>query len=137
MNATLDSAPAVRADDALLDALGGRGADYDETLTDDSLVDDDLNALLLAWRREVDARPMGELVDTNIAVEVIGRAATAARRDRHRVVLAVAMILGGALTVPVTIAAGGGWREVALVFPAGAASVLVAHALGELFGGSR
>lgn len=57
---------AVRADDALLDALGAR----DTTLAD-ALVDDGLNALLLAWRREVDARPAGALVDTPTAVHVI------------------------------------------------------------------
>jgi hypothetical protein len=69
--------PGVRADDALLDSLGGR-----DTTQADALTDDDLNALLLAWRREVDARPVGVLVDTPRAVRTIRRAARARRWDR-------------------------------------------------------
>lgn len=59
----------LRADDTLLDALGGRDGEQPE-----SLVDDELNALLLAWRREVDGPPMGELVDTDTAVATVAAA---------------------------------------------------------------
>lgn len=49
-----DEIPAVRADEALLDALGGRVGFRPE------LEDDELAALLLQWRREIDALPMRE-----------------------------------------------------------------------------
>ncbi|MFI9007282.1 anti-sigma-D factor RsdA [Actinosynnema sp. NPDC053489] len=66
-----DDLAGIRADDALLDALGGRGGEEP-----DSLVEDELNALLLAWRREVDSPPVGELVDTDTAVATIAAART-------------------------------------------------------------
>jgi hypothetical protein len=50
---------AVRADDALLDALGGRDGEQPGLL-----VGDELNVLLLAWRHEADAKPMSLPVDT-------------------------------------------------------------------------
>jgi hypothetical protein len=61
-----DDLSAVQADDKLLDALGSAtpGAEG-------SLVDDELNALLLAWRNEVETEPFGELVDTDTAVATI------------------------------------------------------------------
>ncbi|MEU4802084.1 anti-sigma-D factor RsdA [Actinosynnema sp. NPDC023587] len=77
-----DDLAGIRADDALLDALGGRGQT-------DALVDDELNALLLAWRREVDSRPMGELVDTDTAVATIA-AARPQQRGRHRFLIPLA-----------------------------------------------
>ncbi|MEV0678463.1 anti-sigma-D factor RsdA [Actinosynnema sp. NPDC050436] len=77
-----DDLAGIRADDALLDALGGRGQT-------DALVDDELNALLLAWRREVDSRPMGELVDTDTAVATIA-AARPLQRGRHRFLIPLA-----------------------------------------------
>ncbi|WP_246019296.1 anti-sigma-D factor RsdA [Saccharothrix australiensis] len=78
-----DDLAGIRADDALLDALGGRGGT-------DALVDDELNALLLAWRREVDSRPMGELVDTDTAVATIAAARPQPRRHRFLIPLASA-----------------------------------------------
>jgi Anti-sigma-D factor RsdA to sigma factor binding region len=54
---------AIQADDALLDILGTGG-----TLGDSS---DELTRVLVAWRREVDAEPVGELVDTDTAMAVI------------------------------------------------------------------
>lgn len=57
---------AVRADDALLDVLGGRDIDQAAVLADDRL-----NGLLLAWRYEVDRPPMPVLVDTTQAVALI------------------------------------------------------------------
>lgn len=79
-----DDLAGIRADDELLDALGGRD---DEPA--DSLVDDELNALLLAWRREVDSRPIGELVDTDTAVATIAAAASPQAR-RHRFLIPLA-----------------------------------------------
>ncbi|NUU20522.1 MAG: hypothetical protein HOV68_03245 [Streptomycetaceae bacterium] len=73
-----DDLAGIRADDALLDALGGRDGEQPE-----SLVDDELNALLLAWRREVDGPPMGELVDTDTAVATIAAARTQPRGRRR------------------------------------------------------
>lgn len=64
-----DEVGAVHADDALLDALGGRASE-----PADDLADDDLNALLLIWRNEVDAHPAGDLVSTRQAVRIIRRA---------------------------------------------------------------
>ncbi len=79
-----DDLAGIRADDALLDALGGRdGAEPG------SLVDDELNALLLAWRREVDSPPMGELVDTDTAVATIA-AARPQPRGRQRFLIPLA-----------------------------------------------
>ncbi|KOX23000.1 hypothetical protein ADK67_22650 [Saccharothrix sp. NRRL B-16348] len=81
-----DDLAGIRADDALLDALGGRDVDQPE-----SLVDDELNALLLAWRREVDRPPMGELVDTETAVATIAAARTQPRgRQRFLIPIAAA-----------------------------------------------
>jgi hypothetical protein len=79
-----DDLAGIRADDALLDALGGRDPEQA-----DSLVDDELNALLLAWRREVDSRPVGELVDTDTAVATIA-AARPQPRSRHRYLIPLA-----------------------------------------------
>ncbi|WP_158844719.1 anti-sigma-D factor RsdA [Saccharothrix deserti] len=79
-----DDLAGIRADDALLDALGGRDGEQSE-----SLVDDELNALLLAWRREVDDPPMGELVDTETAVATIA-AARPQPRGRHRFLIPLA-----------------------------------------------
>ncbi|MFD0204893.1 MULTISPECIES: anti-sigma-D factor RsdA [Saccharothrix] len=80
-----DDLAGIRADDALLDALGGRAGEPPE-----SLVDDELNALLLAWRREVDSPPMGELVDTETAVATIAAARPQPRGTRHRFLIPLA-----------------------------------------------
>jgi hypothetical protein len=57
---------AVTADDRLLDALGSAtpGAAG-------ALVDDELNALILAWRHETEAEPLPELVDVDTAATAI------------------------------------------------------------------
>lgn len=60
---------AVQADDALLDAL--TSALYDD--------DAELARVLVAWRRDVDAEPIGELVDTDTALAGIN----ASRRVRR------------------------------------------------------
>jgi len=66
---------AVRADDALLDALGGGHPELNP-----ALAGHELSALLLSWRRDVDSEPFGELVDTETAAETVLRA----RRDARR-----------------------------------------------------
>jgi hypothetical protein len=79
-----DDLSAVQADDRLLDALGSAtpGAAG-------SLVDDELNALLLAWRNEVETAPFGELVDTETAIATI-QAARPQPVSRHRYLIPLA-----------------------------------------------
>lgn len=81
--------PTLRADDALLDALGGS-----DPKVAAALGDAELNALLLSWSREVDGEPMPELVDVDTAVSTIKAATNARRRDgrerRHRMLVPVA-----------------------------------------------
>lgn len=79
-----DDLSAVQADDRLLDALGSAtpGATG-------SLVDDELNALLLAWRNEVETAPFGELVDTETAIATI-QAARPQPVSRHRFLIPLA-----------------------------------------------
>jgi hypothetical protein len=69
---------AVQADDALLDALGGS-----DPRIADGLGDQELNALLLAWRRDIDSEPLAELVDPDTAVATVKTAALA-QRHAHR-----------------------------------------------------
>jgi hypothetical protein len=54
-----------------------------------SLVDDELNALLLAWRDEVETEPFGELVDTDTAIATI-QAARPQPVSRHRFLIPLA-----------------------------------------------
>ncbi|SEQ78011.1 anti-sigma-D factor RsdA [Lentzea albida] len=79
-----DDLSAVQADDKLLDALGSAtpGAAG-------SLVDDELNALLLAWRNEVETEPFTELVDTDTAIATI-QAARPQPVNRHRFLIPLA-----------------------------------------------
>jgi hypothetical protein len=65
---------ALQADDALLDMIGSG-----EHVPSDS--DDELTRVLAAWRREVHADPVKELVDTSTALAVIR---AAARRPARR-----------------------------------------------------
>jgi hypothetical protein len=80
---------AVQADDALLDALGGS-----DPKIADGLGDLELNALLLAWRRDIDSEPLAELVDTDTAVTTVKSAALAQRHGqrgyKRRVLIPVA-----------------------------------------------
>lgn len=80
---------AVQADDALLDALGGS----DPSIAD-GLGDQELNALLMAWRRDIDSEPLAELVDVDTALRTVGTAAMAKRyaaRGRRRLLVPVAV----------------------------------------------
>ncbi|MEW2499291.1 anti-sigma-D factor RsdA [Amycolatopsis sp. NPDC047767] len=71
---------AIQADDALLDALGGT-----DPAIADGLGDQELNALLLAWRRDIDSEPLAELVDVDTAVTTVKTASLARKRaDRSR-----------------------------------------------------
>lgn len=65
---------ALQADDALLDLIGSGG----HTPSDS---DDELTRVLAAWRREVHAEPIKEVVDTSTAMSVIR---AAARRPAQR-----------------------------------------------------
>src|SRR5918911_692570 len=65
---------ALQADDALLDLIGSGGH-----IPTDS--DDELTRALAAWRREVHAEPVKELVDTSTALAAIR---AAARRPARR-----------------------------------------------------
>jgi hypothetical protein len=77
-----DDLSGIQADDALLDALGGKDSGQ-------ALVQDDLNALLLAWRRDVDSQPIADLVDTDTAVATIA-AARPMPRSKHRFLIPLA-----------------------------------------------
>jgi len=74
----------VHADDEYLDLLGG--ADLDGQ---DGVPDDQLSALLLAWRRDVEAEPVGELVDPKLATVTV-HAARMRRTRRPRLLVPVA-----------------------------------------------
>lgn len=75
----------VQADDALLDALAG----YEGGDGAGDLADQELSALLLAWRRDVDSVPIGEVVHTDTAVDVIAAGRLSSRR-RPRLLVPVA-----------------------------------------------
>lgn len=80
---------AVQADDALLDALGGS-----DPKVADGLGNQELNALLLAWRRDIDSEPLADLIDTDTAITTVNTAALAKkygqRGARRRTLVPVA-----------------------------------------------
>ncbi|MBP2476226.1 hypothetical protein JOF53_005098 [Crossiella equi] len=75
---------AVRADDVLLDSLAGAHLDPSR-----SIGEQELSALLLSWRRDVDADPIAELVDIDTALAAIEAGKTQSRR-RHRFLIPLA-----------------------------------------------
>lgn len=75
----------VQADDALLDAVAG----YEVGDGGGDLADEELSALLLAWRRDVDSVPIGEIVDTKTAVYTVAAGRLSSRR-RPRLLVPVA-----------------------------------------------
>ena len=81
---------AVQADDALLDALGGS-----DPAVADGLGDHELNALLVAWRRDIDSEPLAELVDVDTAIRTVSTAVLAKRHGglgrRRRLLVPVAV----------------------------------------------
>lgn len=91
---------AVQADDALLDALGGS-----DPKIADGLGDQELNALLLAWRRDIDSEPLAELVDTDTAVTTVKAAASTKRlgqRERRRRLLVPVAAAAAVLAIAFT-----------------------------------
>lgn len=74
----------VHADDEFLNMVGA--AEPDQS---DELADDELAALLLSWRREVDGTPIGELVDPKLAVATV-QAARVRKKRRPRLLAPVA-----------------------------------------------
>ncbi|MBO0840079.1 MAG: hypothetical protein J2O49_04585 [Sciscionella sp.] len=79
----------LQADDALLDAIGSAGpyavADdlTAEHVADDVPANQRMTSLLLAWRREVDSQPIGELISTDEAVaELAGANGVEPKRRR-------------------------------------------------------
>ncbi len=66
---------AIQADDALLDALSGSPPTFPPA-------DEPLANVLLQWRREVDAEPIPELVDTDTAMKLVADAKRPAPRRR-------------------------------------------------------
>lgn len=76
---------AVQADDELLDALGGTDPELAGERTEP-----DLDVLLVAWRQDVDAAPIGDLVDTDTAVAAIAEGSRVPRRRKRRHLVPVA-----------------------------------------------
>lgn len=73
---------ALQADDALLTALGGTDPDIDTNASTERS-GPTLEALLMSWRRDVDAAPIGELVDVDTAATTIEQAKRPLRRRRR------------------------------------------------------
>ncbi|GAA4843924.1 anti-sigma-D factor RsdA [Saccharopolyspora rosea] len=69
----------LQADDALLDALGGTNPDVSGHSGNEG-ERPGLEALLVAWRQDVDAAPIGELVDVDTAAAAIAAGRRPARR---------------------------------------------------------
>ncbi|MFL6143338.1 MAG: anti-sigma-D factor RsdA [Labedaea sp.] len=65
----------VHADDEFLDALGATDPDPDGSFADDRLA-----ALLLSWRHDVDAEPIGNLVEPKLAMATVQAARAHQRR---------------------------------------------------------
>lgn len=78
----------VHADDEYLDLLGGARVD-DEDSSLGEFGDEQLTELLRSWRRDVDAEPMSELVDTKLATVTV-HAAKMRRKRRPRLLVPVA-----------------------------------------------
>lgn len=70
----------IQADDALLDALGGTDPSVPGESEDSG---PRLEALLVSWRREVDAAPIADLVDVDTAAAAIAEGRNAHRRARR------------------------------------------------------
>jgi hypothetical protein len=100
---------AVRADDALIDALAGGTGGHDGDYGFGSGDDDRLAALLAAWRADVDTEPMPELVTLDEASEAVsagyeshGRMRSRAKRRMPFAIAAAAAVVACAgLTVAV------------------------------------
>lgn len=78
---------ALQDDDALLDALGGTNPDVS---TSAETARPSLESLLVAWRQDVDASPISDLIDTDAAVAAIVAGSRPQRRLRRRHLVPVA-----------------------------------------------
>jgi len=78
----------VHADDEFLDLLGGAKLDDRDGMLGD-FGDEQLSELLMSWRRDVDAEPIGELVDTKLATVTV-HAARMRKKRRPRLLVPVA-----------------------------------------------
>jgi cellobiose-specific phosphotransferase system component IIA len=78
----------VHADDEYLDRLSGAQLEDPEGLFD-GFGDDQLTELLMSWRRDVDAEPIDELVDTKLATVTV-HAARTHRKRRPRLLVPIA-----------------------------------------------
>ena len=79
----------VRADDVLLDSLAGYHVEDGRGDGTGDVADQELNALLLAWRRDVDSVPIGEVVDTETAMATVA-AARASKPRRPKLLVPIA-----------------------------------------------
>lgn len=74
----------VHADDEYLDLLGGANLE-----DPDGVPDDQLSALLMAWRQDVETEPIGDLIDEKLATVTV-QAARLRRKRRPRLLVPVA-----------------------------------------------
>ncbi|HEX2262852.1 MAG TPA: hypothetical protein VHH52_03700, partial [Pseudonocardiaceae bacterium] len=94
---------AVQADDALLDLLGSVDRTPGGVDQTPGGVDGELMRVLTAWRREVHADSIRELVDTDTALAAIG----AARRPARRRNLVFAPVAAAAAVLVIAFSAVG------------------------------
>jgi hypothetical protein len=78
----------VHADDEYLDRLSGATLDEFDPFID-GFGDDQLTELLISWRRDVDAEPIEDLVDTKLATVTV-HAARMQRKRRPRLLVPIA-----------------------------------------------
>jgi hypothetical protein len=104
---------AVRADDALIDALaGGAGAAGDQDSYGFGGTDDDrLAAILAAWRADIEADPMPELVTLDEAAEAVAAGHESRdrlrSRGRRRMPFAIAAVAAAVACAGLTVAVHG------------------------------
>ncbi|PVZ07886.1 anti-sigma-D factor RsdA [Actinomycetospora cinnamomea] len=104
---------AVRADDALIDALaGGAGAAGDPGTYGFGGTDDDrLAAILAAWRADIEADPMPELVTLDEAAEAVAAGHESRdrlrSRSRRRMPFAIAAVAAAVACAGLTVAVHG------------------------------
>ena len=104
---------AVRADDALIDALaGGAGAAGDQGSYGFGGTDDDrLAAILAAWRADIEADPMPELVTLDEAAEAVAAGHESRdrlrSRGRRRMPFAIAAVAAAVACAGLTVAVHG------------------------------
>lgn len=102
LDPVVDDLSAVQADDLLLDLLGSALPD-----APGHLVDDGLNALLLAWRSEVESLGFGDLVDLDTAAATIAYATRNGWNTYATIRLAILAVLVVATVVALTLTARG------------------------------